>query len=266
MSLTFTILGCGSSMGVPRVALGWGACDPNNPKNNRRRCSLLVERGTPAARQTRVLVDCSPDLRSQLLDAQVDWIDGVLITHAHADHTHGIDDLRPMFVLARKRLDVYMDQPTSAELNAKFGYCFASPPGGDYPPIASKRPLVPGAPVTIQGQGGPIEALPVLQQHGDIPSLGFRFGKLAYSCDIKGLPDESLPLMAGLDVWIVDALRYKPHPSHMDLAEALDWIARIKPRRAILTNLHADLDYEELRRQLPPHVEPAYDGMRIAIG
>src|SRR6185437_1433298 len=181
-------------------------------------------------------------------------------------HTHGIDDLRPMFVLARKRLDVYMDQPTSAELIAKFGYCFSSPPGSDYPPIASNRPLIPGTSVTIEGQGGPIEALPVLQAHGDIPSLGFRFGKLAYSCDIKGLPDESLSLMEGLDVWIVDALRYKPHPSHMDLAEALDWIARIKPKRAILTNLHADLDYEELRRQLPPHVEPAYDGMRISIG
>lgn len=266
MSLTFTILGCGSSMGVPRVGLGWGACDPKNPKNNRRRCSLLVQRDAPGGGRTRVLVDCSPDLRAQLLDAGVDWVDGVMITHAHADHTHGIDDLRPMFVLARKRLDVYMDQPTSAELIAKFGYCFSSPPGSEYPPIAARRELIPGTSVTVQGQGGPIEALPILQEHGDIPSLGFRFGKLAYSCDIKGLPDQSVPLMAGLDVWIVDALRYKPHPSHMDLAEALHWIARIKPKRAILTNLHADLDYEELRRQLPPQVEPAYDGMRISIG
>lgn len=266
MSLTFTILGCGSSMGVPRVGLGWGACDPNNPKNTRRRCSLLVERANGERKHTRVLVDCSPDLRAQLLDAQVGWIDGVLITHAHADHTHGIDDLRPMFVLARKKLDVYMDRPTSAELLAKFGYCFVKPAGSDYPPIAEARELVPGAKVAIHGQGGSIEALPILQDHGDIPSLGFRFGKLAYSCDIKGLPEASLPLMRDLDVWIVDALRYKPHPSHMDLAESLAWIARLGPKRAILTNLHADLDYDELRRQLPPHVEPAYDGMRIEVG
>lgn len=264
MSLTFTILGCGSSMGVPRVALGWGACDPNNPKNRRRRCSLLVERAGPEG-CTRVLVDCSPDLRSQLIDAQVDWVDGVLLTHEHADHTHGIDDLRPLFVLARRRVDVYMDKATSAAVTGKFGYCFASPPGSEYPPIAAARPLTAGNAVTIEGKGGSIDALPVLQSHGDIPSLGFRFGNLAYSCDIKSLPSESLSAMAGLDVWIVDALRYKPHPSHMDLAEALDWIERIKPRRAILTNLHADLDYEELRRQLPSNVEPAYDGMQIAI-
>ena len=123
MSLTFTILGCGSSMGVPRVALGWGACDPNNPKNRRRRCSLLVERAG-ASGVTRVLVDCTPDLREQLLDAQVDWLDGVLITHEHADHTHGIDDLRPLFVQKRRRVDVYLDEATSGAMQARFGYCF----------------------------------------------------------------------------------------------------------------------------------------------
>jgi phosphoribosyl 1,2-cyclic phosphate phosphodiesterase len=265
MSLTFTILGCGSSMGVPRVALGWGACDANNPKNRRRRCSLLVERSGSGGR-TRVLVDCSPDLRDQLLDTEVDWLDGVLITHEHADHTHGIDDLRPLFVLRRRPVPIYLDEPTSRALHARFGYCFMTPPGSDYPPILSEHRLIPGEQLTIDGQGGPIEALPVLQEHGDIPSLGFRFGNVAYSCDIKALPAESLAAMAGLDVWIVDALRYKPHPSHMDLAEALDWIARVKPRRAVLTNLHADLDYEELRRQLPPDVEPAYDGMQFTIG
>ncbi|HET7849315.1 MAG TPA: MBL fold metallo-hydrolase, partial [Pseudolabrys sp.] len=236
MSLTFTILGCGSSMGVPRVALGWGACDANNPKNRRRRCSLLVEKTGPGG-CTRVLVDCSPDLRAQLLDADVGWLDGVLLTHEHADHTHGIDDLRPMFVRARRRLDVYMDPPTSAAVTAKFGYCFASPPGSDYPPIVNARPLAAGRPVTIRGPGGPIDALPVLQEHGDIPSLGFRFGGtsggLAYSCDIKALPEESLAAMTGLEIWIVDALRYAPHPSHMALAETLDWITRIKPKRAI---------------------------------
>jgi phosphoribosyl 1,2-cyclic phosphate phosphodiesterase len=261
MSLTFTILGCGSSMGVPRVALGWGSCDPNNPKNRRRRCSLLVERTNAQGLRTRVLVDCSPDLRLQLLDAEVDWLDGVLITHEHADHTHGIDDLRPLYVLKRRRVPVYMDEPTSRAMHARFGYCFMTPPASEYPPILSEHRLSPGHAVTIEGQGGPIEALPFLQEHGDIPSLGFRFGNVAYSADIKGLVAESVAAMAGLDVWIVDALRRTPHPSHLNLEEALTWIARIKPKRAILTNLHADLDYDELRGQLPPGVEPAYDQM-----
>ncbi len=266
MSLTFTILGCGSSMGVPRVALGWGDCDPNNPKNRRRRCSLLVERAQGPGKVTRVLVDCSPDLREQLLDAEVDWLDGVLITHEHADHTHGIDDLRPLFVRKRQRVPVYMDEPTSRAMHARFGYCFMTPPGSQYPPIAAEHRLVPGAPVTVVGQGGPIEALPVLQEHGDIPCLGFRFGNVAYSCDIKGLPPASQAALGGLDLWIVDALRRMPHPSHLNLDEALDWIARIKPKRAILTNLHSDLDYDTLRAELPPNVVPAYDGMSFSAG
>ena len=264
MSLAFTILGCGSSMGVPRVALGWGACDPHNPKNRRRRCSLLVE-CAGAHGHTCVLVDCTPDLRAQLLDAKVDWLDGVLFTHQHADHTHGIDDLRPLFVHKRRRVDVYMDAPTSNVLRVRFSYCFSTPPGSEYPPIVNEHRLTPGQPVSINGQGGAIEAIPVLQDHGDIPSLGFRFGNVAYSADIKGLPPQSIAAKNGLDVWIVDALRYNPHPSHMNLEEALDWIARVKPKRAILTNLHSDLDYAALRAKLPPHVEPAYDGMRFSV-
>jgi phosphoribosyl 1,2-cyclic phosphate phosphodiesterase len=263
MSLSFTILGCGSSMGVPRVALGWGSCDPNNPKNRRRRCSLLVERINLQGRRTRVLVDCSPDLRVQLLDANVDWLDGVLFSHEHADHTHGIDDLRPLYVHRRRRVDVYLDEPTSRAMHARFGYCFMTPPGSEYPPILTEHRLVPGQAVSIAGQGGSIEALPVLQEHGDIPTLGFRFGNLAYSADIKSLPAESLAAMAGVEVWIVDALRKTPHPSHFNLDEALDWIARVKPKRAILTNLHSDMDYESLRTSLPPGVEPAYDGMTL---
>ena len=149
-------------------------------------------------------------------------------------------------------------------MHARFGYCFMTPPGSEYPPILTEHRLVPGHAVTIEGQGGSIVALPVLQEHGDIPSLGFRFGNVAYSADIKSLPPESVDAMAGLDVWIVDALRRTPHPSHLNLEEALDWIARIKPKRAILTNLHADLDYERLRSELPPNVEPAYDGMSFS--
>ena len=263
MSVTFTILGCGSSMGVPRVALGWGSCDPNNPKNRRRRCSLLATQTNERGLKTRVLVDCSPDLRNQLLDAEVDWLDGVLITHEHADHIHGIDDLRGLFVHKRRKVDVWLDEPTSRAMHARFGYCFMTPPGSEYPPIAAEKRLVPGQPVTIDGQGGPIQAIPVLQNHGDIPSLGFRIGNVAYSADIKNLPPESAALMAGLDVWIVDALRKAPHPSHLNLDEALYWIDRVKPKRAILTNLHTDMDYAELCATLPPHIVPAYDGMRF---
>lgn len=265
MSLKFTILGCGSSMGVPRVALGWGDCDPNEPKNRRRRCSLLVERANAMGQVTRALVDCTPDLRMQLLDAKVDWLDGVLFTHEHADHTHGVDDLRPLFVNKRRRVDVWLDEPTSQSMHARFDYCFTTPPGREYPPILTEHRLEAGHGVAIDGQGGPIQVLPILQNHGDIPSLGFRFGNVAYSADIKSLPDDSLTAMAGLDVWIVDALRKTPHPSHFNLDEALAWIARVKPKRAVLTNLHSDMDYAALCASLPPNIEPAYDRMVFAV-
>ena len=264
MMLQFTILGCGSSGGVPRPALGWGACDPHNPKNRRRRTSLLVER-REANGVTRALVDTSPDLREQLLDADVDWLNGVLYTHEHADHTHGIDDLRALFMKQRRLVDVYLDEQTAKMMQLRFGYCFVSPPGSEYPPIVKEHRLTAGQPVTLQGQGGALTALPFLQMHGDIPSLGFRFGNLAYSCDLSGLPAKSVAALADLDVWIVDALRYRPHPSHFCLADTVSWIERLKPRRAILTNLHADLDYETLRKELPPNVEPAFDGMTLSL-
>ncbi len=261
MTLRFTILGCGSSMGVPRVALGWGDCDPNEPKNRRRRCALLVERGDTPGGITRVLIDCGPDIREQLIDANIDWVDGLLITHEHADHTHGIDDLRPMFVARKRRIDVYMDESTSIDLHTRFGYCFKTPAGSNYPPIMAEHRLTPGVPVTIDGQGGPIELLPFEQDHGDIVSLGFRFGDVAYSTDLKRLPPDSIAALEGLDIWIVDALRKASHPSHMNLDETLQWIERIKPKRAILTDMHTDMDYGHLRANLPSGVEPAYDGM-----
>jgi phosphoribosyl 1,2-cyclic phosphate phosphodiesterase len=273
MTFRFTILGCGSSGGVPRPALGWGVCDPNNPKNRRRRTSLLVDRwegpapnpGNDGEGMTRVLVDTSPDLREQLLDAGVDWLDGVLYTHEHADHTHGIDDLRALFMRQRRKVDVYLDEATMRMMHVRFGYCFVTPAGSDYPPIVAGHHLQTGTALCITGSGGPIEALPFRQEHGDIESLGFRFGSVAYSCDLKTLPPESIAALGGLDVWIVDALRRTPHPSHFSLSDALEWIERLKPRRAILTNLHADLDYETLRNELPPHVEPAYDGMSFEV-
>jgi len=264
MMLKFTILGCGSSGGVPRAALGWGDCNPQNPKNRRRRTSLLVERRA-ASGITRVLVDTSPDLREQLLDADVDWLDAVFYTHAHADHTHGIDDLRSLVIKHRRRVDVYLDEPTGRALHARFGYCFRSPPGSEYPPIVTEHRLAAGRPVTVEGEGGTVTALPFLQEHGSIASVGFRFGALAYSCDLSGLPAESIAALKGVDVWVVDALRYRPHPSHFSVDDALGWIDRIKPARAILTNLHSDLDYDALRARVPRHVEPAYDGLTIEL-
>jgi phosphoribosyl 1,2-cyclic phosphate phosphodiesterase len=264
MTYTFTILGCGSSGGVPRVGQGWGACDPDNPKNRRRRCSLLVERES-AAGKTSVLIDTSPDLREQLLGANVSALDAVLYSHDHADHTHGIDDLRPLALVQRKRLDVYADELTSKLLHARFGYCFETPFGSDYPPILQEHRMREGHEVAISGKGGEIAALPFPMQHGTTTALGFRIGKAAYSCDVNDLPPASIEALEGLDLWIVDALRYRPHPSHFSVEETLAWIARVKPKRAVLTNLHTDLDYEELRSKLPQNVEPAYDGMRLSL-
>jgi phosphoribosyl 1,2-cyclic phosphate phosphodiesterase len=260
MTLKFTILGCGSSGGVPRPALGWGDCDPNNPKNRRRRTSLLVERSGPQG-VTRVLIDTPPDLREQLLDAKADSLDAVFFTHEHADHTHGIDDLRAFFISQRRLVDVYLDAHTAKSVRERFDYCFQSPPGSDYPPIVREHRFAPGQPISVEGKAGPIAGLPLLQTHGDTPSFGFRFGNVAYSCDLSDLPPVSAAALADLDVWILDALRYRPHPSHLSVADALGWIDRLKPRRAILTNLHSDLDYDKLRRELPRHVEPAFDGM-----
>mgnify|MGYP001476110060 CR=1 FL=1 len=262
MSFALTILGCGSSGGVPRVAVGWGACNPDNPRNRRRRCSVLVERGG-AAGTTSVLVDTSPDLREQLLSAGVTRLDAVLITHEHADHTHGIDDLRPLVIAMRRRIPTYADRVTCELLMSRFGYCFETPPGSGYPPILEAKRLQDGVPVVIGGPGGGIEALPFRMVHGDIDALGFRFGDIAYAPDVSMMPEATVERLHGLDVLILDALRHTPHPTHFSVSEALDFIERVRPKRAILTNLHTDLDYDALRRTLPSHVEPAYDGLRI---
>ncbi len=264
MSVRLTILGCGSSGGVPRVAVGWGACDPSNPRNRRRRCSVLVER-QGAHGTTTVLVDTTPDLRDQLIGADVRRLDGVIYTHEHADHTHGIDDLRPLAIVMRRRVPVYMDEATGAMMETRFGYCFRTPPGSQYPPILEARPMAAGRPVAIDGPGGVVEALPFRMVHGDIDALGLRFGDVVYAPDVSHIPDESLHHFEGLATLIVDALRHTPHPSHFSLSEALALIERVRPRRAILTNLHTDLDYETLRSEIPAHVEPAYDGLTVDI-
>ncbi len=262
MTLRLTILGCGSSGGVPRIGPMWGQCDPANPKNRRRRCSVLVERRSGAGTTT-ALIDTSPDLREQLLSVRADHLDGVLFTHDHADHTHGIDDLRMVAYAMKRRIDCYFDAETRDSLVARFAYCFDQKEGSEYKPILRGHHITDGAPVRISGSSGVLEAIPVPQRHGDIASLGFRFGDIAYSPDISDLPDSSIPLLEGLDVWIVDALRYTSHPSHFSVKQALAWIERLKPKRAILTHMTTDLDYATLKRELPPHIEPAYDGMVV---
>lgn len=262
MSITLTILGCGSSAGVPRPALGWGACDPNNPKNRRLRCSLLVERKS-ANGITRVLIDTSPDLREQLISANVDHLDAVFLTHEHADQTHGMDDLRSVVLHMRKRIPVYFNESTAKDILLRFGYCYEAPAGSDYPPILDRRHIEAGESVTIDGKGGPLTLQAFLVQHGKIPALGYRIGDAAYTPDLHDIPDVSLPSLAGLSLWIIDALRYHPHVSHFSLADALHWIGRLKPKRAVLTNMHADIDYEAVKPKLPAHVVPGYDGMQI---
>ncbi len=265
MKLRATILGCGSSGGVPRIGNHWGACDPKEPRNRRRRCSLLVEQwDQDETQKTTVLVDTSPDMRDQLLDANVNWIDGVLMTHDHADQTHGIDDLRMVALNGRRRVDVWMDVPTSQTLTRRFDYCFTQAPGSGYPAILNEHRIsTMGEPIRIEGAGGAIEAIPFDQDHGSIRSLGFRFGPLAYSADVVGIPEDSFAILEGVDTWIVDALRYTPHPTHAHLDLSMKWLENRQARLGILTNMHVDLDYQTLVRELPDSVRPAYDGMTI---
>lgn len=262
MTLKLTILGCGSSAGVPRIGGDWGKCDPSNPKNRRLRCSVLVEQSN-AVGTTRLLVDTSPDLREQMLAAQVSAIDAVWYTHEHADHTHGIDELRAFFLIQRKRVAVHADGATSAMLRNRFAYCFANNEG--YPAMAELGPMVAGETLKVSGAGPDIVGLPFEVQHGNITALGFRFGTLAYLPDVNGLPPAAKAAISGLDVLVIDALRYAKHQSHYSLAETLEVIAEVKPKRAIITNMHIDLDYDTLRRELPDGVEPAFDGMTIEL-
>ena len=264
MTLSLTILGCGSSAGVPRPALGWGACDPRNPKNRRRRCSLLVEQSSDRG-ITRILIDTSPDLREQLIDANVDHIDAVFLTHEHADQTHGVDDLRSVVLHQRRRIPVYLNQSTAKDIMHRFSYCFVAPPGSNYPPILNQHSIEAGESKVIEGKGGVIVISALHLQHGSIPALGYRIGDAAYTPDLNDIPQSSWPSLENLELWIIDGLRYAGHPSHFSINDALAWIDRFKPRRAVITNMHSDLDYEVLRQSLPPQVVPAYDGMRLTL-
>jgi phosphoribosyl 1,2-cyclic phosphate phosphodiesterase len=258
--LVFTILGCASSGGVPRLGGHWGACDPAEPRNRRSRCSLLVQRFSETG-ETTVLIDSSPDLRTQLLRAGIGLLDAVVYTHEHADHVHGLDDLRMVVFNRKARLPVWANATTSASLTERFGYAFIQPEGSPYMPILDLH-LING-PLTINGAGGPVTLTPFEVRHGMIDALGFRIRDLAYLPDVNQIPVSALPALRNLDCWILDALRPTPHPTHFSLPESLDWIDRMAPRRAVITNMHIDLDYRSVCTDTPDNVTAAYDGMKI---
>jgi phosphoribosyl 1,2-cyclic phosphate phosphodiesterase len=251
-----TVLGCGPSTGVPVIGGNWGRCDPDDPRNRRRRVSALVEIGGVV-----ILIDTSPDLREQLLDAGVKRLDAVILTHAHADHLHGIDDLRSVNRLMRSAIPLYADAQTLAEIKRRFGYVLrpVEEPGRFYKPT-----LVPHE---IKGilEIARIPIVPFAQDHGFSTTLGLRIGPFAYSTDVTELDECAFAALKGVELWIVDCLRREPHPTHSHLAKTLTWIARVRPRRAVLTHMDQSLDYRELSAALPAGVEPGYDGLVIKL-
>ena len=263
--LEITILGCGSSGGVPRADGNWGACDPADPRNRRSRCSLLVRRLEGGGPFTTAVVDASPEFRQQTAAAGVSRLDALLLTHDHADQTHGIDDIRAFAMIQAQRIPCSMDAATEATMRRRFGYIFAGE--GLYPAIGDIHAAPPfGVPSSVSGPSGDIPFVTFDQDHGPgVRSLGYRFGNVAYSSDVVDLPAASFEALRDLDLWIVDALRYRPHPTHAHLERTLSWVERLKPRRTILTNMHIDLDFKTLAAELPQGVEPAYDGLRLTL-
>jgi phosphoribosyl 1,2-cyclic phosphate phosphodiesterase len=251
-----TILGCGPSTGVPVIGGNWGRCDPNDPRNRRRRVSVLVE-----TKGLVILIDTSPDLREQLLDAKVSRIDAVVLTHAHADHLHGIDDLRSVNRLMRNAIPLYADAQTLAEIARRFDYVFKpiEEPGRFYKPTLVPHEIV--GPFEIRG----ISVMPFVQDHGFSTTLGVRIGGFAYSTDVTELDDNAFATLEGIELWIVDCLRRLPHPTHSHLAKTLSWIDRVGPGRAVLTHMDQSLDYRELSAELPSGVEPGRDGLVIEL-
>jgi phosphoribosyl 1,2-cyclic phosphate phosphodiesterase len=256
--MRITMLGSGPSWGVPRIGGDWGACDPSNPKNRRRRVSILVEEGGST-----LLIDTSPDLREQLLDAGTKRIDAVLFTHSHADHTHGIDDLRSINRMMGKPLPIYAAPFTMTELKTRFRYIFA--PIDEEAKALFYKPAVEPHEIDGSFSVAGIAVAPFVQDHGFSKTLGFRFGRFAYSTDVVALDETAFAALAGIEVWIVDCIRRASHPTHSHLERTLEWIARVKPRRAIFTHMDQSLDYATLQRELPDGVEPGYDGLVIEV-
>lgn len=273
MRLRAVILGCGSSGGVPRIGGvdgrgDWGDCDPGEPRNYRSRCSIAIQRaradGSFDGRLTTVLIDCAPEMRLQLIENGIHTVDAAVFTHDHADQTHGIDDLRVVALQRMERVPVYASSHTAPDLFARFSYCFERKPGSSYPAVLDWHELpADGAQFEVDGPTGPVPVIPFLQKHGRVPSHGFRCGPIAYSSDLHDLEEESWRVVDGCEAWIIDALQYRPHGSHLHLDKALAFLERARARRGILTNLHVVMDYRTVASETPEHVEPAYDGMVI---
>ncbi|WP_296104450.1 MBL fold metallo-hydrolase [uncultured Agrobacterium sp.] len=262
----FTILGCSSSPGVPRINGDWGACDPTNPKNRRTRAAFLIEQISPDGGVTTVVVDTGPDFREQMIAAGVKAIDAVIYTHHHADHLHGIDDLRGYFITSGSRIPIYAEPDTMQRIRDGFPYCLETPAGSNYPPIVKPNLIEDlDQDIVIKGEGGPLRIRPHLQQHGDIVSLGFRVGDVAYCTDVSDFPPESVEKLQNLDMIVIDTLQYRYHPSHLSLEQSLGWIETFGAKHAILTHMHTPLDYETVLRETPDHVEPGYDQMRFEV-
>lgn len=270
MTLRATILGCGSSGGVPRVGGDWGVCDPNEPKNRRTRCSLLIEQWEGEAEpenrhKTVILIDTSPDLRTQLLAAKVTHIDALLYTHDHADQTHGIDDLRAIAYRMRQRIPAYMDALTRAALWARFSYCFEMPEGRVHPPIIDvQSEIKPQQKLVIDGAGGPVNICVLGLSHGPVPSLGFKFNdQIVYTPDVWDIENDVLDNIKGAQTWICDALRYNPSPTHAHVDKSLMWQAYTQVPHMALTNLHVDMDFQTLSSEIMPSQSITYDGLKI---
>ncbi len=254
--MKITVLGCGWSSGVPIVGCDCPVCLSDNPRNKRRRASILVEH-----EDTTVLVDTSPDLRAQLLDAAVTRLDGVIYTHAHADHMHGLDDLRPINYAMKSAIDVYADAATLRSLDHRFGYALR--------PVDPDRPWISPTlkPHLIDGsfKVRKIEVVTFYQDHGHMPTLGLRFGEAAYSTDAHALDDTAFAALEGVRLWIVDCISYRPHGTHSNLEQTLRWIERVRPELAVLTHMSHGMDYDTLLTELPPKVVPGYDGMNLDL-
>ncbi|HZK89002.1 MAG TPA: MBL fold metallo-hydrolase [Stellaceae bacterium] len=251
-----TMLGCGPSTGVPAIGPDWGDCDPGDARNRRRRASILIE-----CRGQTILIDTSPDLREQLLDARVRRLDAVILTHAHADHLHGIDDLRSINRLMGRAIPLYANAATLAELRIRFGYVFDPVPADGY----VYKPHVEPHPIDGPFSAAGIDIVPFVQDHGFSKTLGFRIGALGYSTDVVELDDLAFAALAGIELWIVDCLKPTPHPTHSHIEKTLAWVERVKPRRAVLTHMDRQLDYARLAARLPPGVEPGHDGLVIEL-
>ncbi len=258
MTFEITILGCGSSSGVPAIGNNWGKCNPNNPKNRRLRSSILIK--TPFAS---LLIDATPDLRQQLLNANVKSLDGILITHCHADHINGIDDFRFLNVIMNQDLHLYATKKNIDEIKKRFSYVFeklAPQAKGFY----YKPCLIPHK---IDGlfKINNLEILSFQQDHGFVESTGFRINNFAYSSDVFDLSENVFEKLENLDLWIVDCLRFEPHKSHAHLGKVLKWINRLKPKRTILTHMNYEIDYDHINSLLPKNCEAAYDGLKLNL-